>query len=79
MDEVKEAEREGLGRVAEGLRLVAFGLAATAVLALAIVAVSATVVVPGKDGPAMLLALNRDHPDVVLVLIGLNVLAIVLG
>ncbi len=79
MDEAKEVEREGLGRVAEGLRLVAFGLATMAVLTVAIVAVSATVAEQGKDGPAILIALNRDHPELVMGLIGLDVLAIVLG
>jgi hypothetical protein len=79
MDEGGEDEREGLARVAEGLRLVAFGLAARATMMLASIAVVSTVVEPGKDVPAILTALNQDHPEVVTVLIGLEVLAIVLG
>ena len=79
MDEAKEVEREGLGRVAEGLRLVAFGLATTVALTVAIVAVSAMFAEQGKDGQAILISLNQDHPEVVMGLIGLNVLAIVLG
>ncbi len=79
MDEGGEDSREGLGRVAEGLRLVGFGLAAAAVLAVAFIVVFATVVEPGKDAPAIVQALNRDHPELVIGLLGLEVLAIVLG
>ena len=50
MDEGGEDGREGLGRVAEGLRLVAFGLTAKAVFALAFIAVFATVVEKGMVG-----------------------------
>jgi hypothetical protein len=79
MDEGGGDEREGLGRVAEGLRLLAFALVASAITTVGWFAALAKFVEPGRDLPAILIDLNRDHPEVMLVLLGLNVLAIVLG
>jgi hypothetical protein len=79
MDEGGEDGRDGLGRVAEGLRLLAFGLAASAVSTVASLAVLVAVAEPGKDLPAILMDLNRDRPEVMVALLALNVLAIVLG
>ncbi len=79
MDEASEDGREGLGRVAEGLRLVAFGLTASAVATVGWCVALAQFVEPGRELPAVLMDLNRRHPEVMLVLLGLNVLALVLG
>jgi hypothetical protein len=70
---------EDLRRVAAGLRLVLLGLLALVVLAVVSVGVAATLAEPAKDPAAIVLALNRDHPGVMTLLLGLNVLASVLG
>jgi hypothetical protein len=69
---------EGLRRVGAGLRLVLMGLAAFVILMIASIATALILTKPGTDPTAIFPTLVRDHPDVMTVLIGLDVLASVL-
>jgi len=76
-----ESAAEELRRVGAGLRLVSLGLATLAVNAVAALVVALTLVKPepNPDLAAMLARLNREHPAAMTVLLGLGVLAHVLG
>lgn len=68
-----------LRRVGAGLRLVLMGLGATAVASVAAMVVATTMAGPVKEPAAVVLALRADHPSAWTALLGLSVLASVLG